>query len=251
MSAIVSDALGETAPDSFGDGADAERAPTRSLSVADRIRASILSGDFEPGARLHEVRLSERLGVSRTPVRSALQSLASEGLLEYAPNRGYSVRRFLTSEIVDAYEIRTMLESLAARLAAERGLSDEERAVIEGALADGDAILAKAELGEADRIGYGAVNFAFHDTIHAASRCRMLGDMIRLCQSVPQSSHRNVVSFEYLEVRRRHEDHHRIYDAILLRDAYRAEMLMREHVASVKTGLVRSISGRAPTRSRR
>ncbi|OYZ89211.1 MAG: hypothetical protein B7X99_20220 [Rhizobiales bacterium 17-65-6] len=67
---------------------------------------------------------------------------------------------------------------------------------------------------------------------------------------MPQSSHRNVVSFEYLEVRRRHEDHHRIYDAILLRDAYRAEMLMREHVASVKTGLVRSISGRAPSRRR-
>ncbi|MGU3492488.1 GntR family transcriptional regulator [Xanthobacteraceae bacterium A53D] len=224
---------------------------TRSLSITDRIRAAVLSGDLEPGSRLHEVRLSENLGVSRTPVRSALQSLASEGLLEYAPNRGYSVRRFHTSEIVDAYEIRAMLESLAARFAAERGLSDEERAAIERALEDGDRILAQDELGEEERIAYGAVNFVFHDTIHNASRCRMLGDMVRLCQSVPQSSHRNVVSFDHMDVRRRHDDHHRIYDAILLCDAYRAEMLMREHVASVKTSLVRALSGRpAPTARR-
>ncbi|GGF48326.1 GntR family transcriptional regulator [Azorhizobium oxalatiphilum] len=224
---------------------------TRSLSVTDRIRAAVLSGDLEPGARLHEVRLSETLGVSRTPVRSALQSLASEGLLEYAPNRGYSVRRFRTSEIVDAYEIRAMLESLAARFAAERGLSDEERATIERALEEGDQILAKEELGEEERIAYGAVNFVFHDTIHNAARCRMLGDMVRLCQSVPQSSHRNVVSFDHMDVRRRHDDHHRIYDAILLCDAYRAEMLMREHVASVKTSLVRALSGRPSPLPRR
>ena len=95
------------------ENAEGRQAATRSLSVTDRIRSAILSGDYAPGARLHEVRLSENLGVSRTPIRSALQSLASEGLLEYTPNRGYSVRQFRTSEIVDAYEIRAMLESLA------------------------------------------------------------------------------------------------------------------------------------------
>jgi len=225
--------------------------PTRSLSVTDRIRAQILAGELEPGARLHEVRLSAHLGVSRTPIRSALQMLASEGLLEYAPNRGYAVRRFKTSEIVDAYEIRAMLESLAARFAAERGLTDEERTTLERVLDEGDRLLEQEVLGEEERIAYSAVNFTFHDTIHNAARSRMLGDMIRLCHSVPQSSHRNVVSFEYQDVRRRHDDHHRIYDAILLCDAYRAEMLMREHVTSVKTSLVRALSGRpAPRRGR-
>lgn len=222
----------------------AERAPTRSLSVTDRIRAAILSGEVQPGARLHEIRLSERLGVSRTPVRAALQSLSSEGLLDYAPNRGYSVRQFATSEIVDAYEIRATLEALAARFAAERGLTDDEREVIERALTSGDELLAKPQLLDEDRIAYGSINFAFHDTIHGAARCRMLGDMIRHTQSVPQSSHRNVVAFERGDVRRRHDDHHRIYDAVLMREAHRAEVLMREHVASVKSGLVRMLSGR-------
>lgn len=231
--------------DDTSTASDSPRSVTRTLSVADRIRSAILSGEHAPGARLHEQRLCERLGVSRTPVRAALQALAGDGLLDHAPNRGYSVRRFDTSEIVDAYEIRAMLEALAARLAAERGFSHEQHEAIETALADGDALLAKQTLTEDDRIAYGAVNFVIHDTIHSAARSRMLTDMIRQCQSVPQSSHRNIISFEYMDVRRRHDDHHRLYDAILARDVYRAEMLMREHVASVKTSLIRALSGRS------
>jgi GntR family transcriptional regulator of vanillate catabolism len=69
--------------------------PTRSASVVETLRSAILSGEYNPGERLHEVRLTARLGVSRTPVRAALQTLASEGLLDYAPNRGYAVRTFL------------------------------------------------------------------------------------------------------------------------------------------------------------
>jgi GntR family transcriptional regulator of vanillate catabolism len=218
---------------------------TRALSVGDRIRAAILSGDVEPGLRLHEERLCRQLGVSRTPVRAALQALASEGLLDYAPNRGYSVRAFQTSEIVDAYEIRAMLEGLACRFAAERGLTVEERDVLERALVEGDALLAAPEFQVGDRIAYGAMNARFHDTIHAASRCRMLGDMVRLCHSVPQSSNRNVVAFEHYDVRRRHDDHHRIHDALVTRDAARAEALMREHVASVRAGLMRVLESRA------
>jgi GntR family transcriptional regulator of vanillate catabolism len=234
----MTDAFSETA----GSGG---KVRTRSLSVAGRIRTAILSGEIDAGARLHEVKLSDSLGVSRTPVRAALQALSSEGLLDYTPNRGYSVRQFQTSEIFDAYEIRSTLEALAARFAAERGLTDAERTIIEPALTAGDELLAKPQLQDEDRIAYGTINFAFHDAIHVAARCRMLCDMIRLCQSVPQSSHRNVVAFEHADVRRRHDDHHRIYDAILMRDSRRAEFLMREHVASVKSGLVRQLSGRA------
>ncbi|MDI3567532.1 GntR family transcriptional regulator [Bradyrhizobium sp. Arg816] len=61
---------------------------TRFESVLDAVRAPILAGEFEPGERLHEVKLTTLLGVSRTPVRAALQELASEGLLDYTPNRG-------------------------------------------------------------------------------------------------------------------------------------------------------------------
>jgi GntR family transcriptional regulator of vanillate catabolism len=68
--------------------------------------------------------------------------------------------------------------------------------------------------------------------------------MIRLCQQVPVSSPRNVVAFEQRDVRRRHDDHHRIYEAMVGREPWRAEMLMRDHVGSVKTSLVRSLAER-------
>jgi GntR family transcriptional regulator of vanillate catabolism len=69
--------------------------------------------------------------------------------------------------------------------------------------------------------------------------------MVYLCQQVPVSSPRNVVAFEEGDVRRRHDDHHRIFEAIIGREPWRAEMLMRDHVASVKSSLVRSLSSPA------
>src|ERR1700680_593288 len=113
------------------------RAGNRALSVMDQIRESILDGSVVTGERLNEVRLSRTLAVSRTPVRAALQALAGEGLLDYEPNRGFTVREFPLDAIIDAYEIRASLEGVAARFAAERGLSPDEKATIERSLRDG------------------------------------------------------------------------------------------------------------------
>ncbi len=217
-------------------------ASTRSESIIETLRSALLSGDFAQGERLHEVRLTEKLGVSRTPVRAALQKLASEGLLDYAPNRGYSVRTFPVGEIVSAYEVRAVLEGLAARLTAERGLSEQERATLEQTLRDGDALLSTELLTNEHRSAYSAMNATFHETIHSVAGSRILTDMIHLCQQMPVSSPRNVVAFEQRDVRRRHDDHHRIFEAILSREPWRAEMLMRDHVSSVKTSMVRSMS---------
>ena len=215
---------------------------TRSQSVIESLRSAVLSGEFAPGERLHEVPLTQRLTVSRTPVRAALQALASEGLLDYAPNRGYTVRQFPLSEVIGAYEVRSVLEGLAARLAAERGLTEADRVVLEKSLQDGDNLLSGRVLSQQDRPSYSAINVSFHETIHAAAGSRILGQMIQLCLQVPISSPRNVVAFEDRDVRRRHDDHHRIFEAIVGREPWRAEMLMRDHVGSVKASLIRSLS---------
>jgi GntR family transcriptional regulator, vanillate catabolism transcriptional regulator len=222
----------------------APRAGNRALSVTDQIRESILGGAMRGGERLNEVQLAKTLSVSRTPVRAALQALAGEGLLDYAPNRGFTVREFPLSFIVDAYDIRASLEGLAARFAAERGLNQEERAKIERSLASGDRLLERGAFEAGDLTSYRDINGDFHDTLLAAARNRMLSEMIRICHHVPVSSSRNVVAFEYHDVRRRHDDHHRIFEAVVAREAWRAEMLMREHVAGIKTSLVRALSER-------
>src|SRR6202051_3805511 len=130
------------------------RVSNRALSVMDQIRESILRGSVITGERLNEVRLSRTLSVSRTPVRAALQALAGEGLLDYAPNRGFSVREFPLDAIVDAYDIRASLEGLAARFAAERGLSPEERAMIERSLSAGDELLERGSFESGDLTTY-------------------------------------------------------------------------------------------------
>jgi GntR family transcriptional regulator, vanillate catabolism transcriptional regulator len=80
----------------------------------------LLSGEFEPGERISELPLVAKLGVSRTPIRLALDRLAHEGLLEVSPSGGFIVKEFTVDDIWDAIEMRGSLEGTAARLAAER-----------------------------------------------------------------------------------------------------------------------------------
>ena len=86
----------------------------------------LLRGDFQPGERLSELPLVARLGVSRTPIRLALDRLAHEGLLEASPTGGFVVRAFTIEDVWDAIETRGVLEGAAARLAAERLEHDSE-----------------------------------------------------------------------------------------------------------------------------
>ena len=80
-------------------------------------------GELPGGARIAELTLVEKLGVSRTPIRAALMRLEQEGLLHRLPGGGYAVRTFSETDVADAIELRGTMEGLAARLAAERGVA--------------------------------------------------------------------------------------------------------------------------------
>ena len=88
--------------------------------VVDVIREAILSGELEPGARLLQEDLAERLQVSSTPVREALRQLESEGILQSSPNRGVRVTEVDFGAVREIYQIRAELEALATRCAAPR-----------------------------------------------------------------------------------------------------------------------------------
>src|SRR5690606_12099784 len=142
-----------------------------------------LAGEFAPGERMYELELSEKLKVSRTPIREALKSLAGEGLLDHVPNRGYYVRAYSVDDIVEAYEIRAALEGLAARRAAQLGLAAEQRAIIEKALEDGEAFLKMGHFTAIDRVLYWEINAAFHSALLAGSPSLILLDMCSLSQT--------------------------------------------------------------------
>ena len=133
-------------------------APITVESLADRVyrrlRALILSGELPPGERLRQEALADGLGTSRTPLREALNRLASEGLIEFRPHRGAVVAQFSQRDIEADYEARLIVEPAAARLAAARRDTEVVRA-LEGAIAD-------ARRAGADVDAQFAANRAFH-----------------------------------------------------------------------------------------
>src|SRR5262249_8606983 len=98
----------------------------RAADVAYRsLREMILSGGVDAGSRLGEVELAETLGLSRTPVREALQRLGTEGLVEGLPHRGARVGRWTAADLEEIFELRAQLEPYGAARAARRGLAAE------------------------------------------------------------------------------------------------------------------------------
>src|SRR5579862_5067774 len=104
-------------------GRNRNRMRTQADVAASHLRDRIVKGEIKPGFHLQEVPLAEELGMSRTPIRAALGLLASEGLLDYVPKKGYVVRRLELASVMQVYAVRANLEGMAARLAAERGIN--------------------------------------------------------------------------------------------------------------------------------
>lgn len=233
------------------DPASPARHITLAQTVTERMRVAVLEGRFATGEKLNEELLSSMLEVSRTPVRAALHRLAAEGLLDYVPNRGYSVRTVNMEELNAMLDLRGVLEGLAARLAAERGMDEEQQAIFLEALAEGDRVLSKGCLLEEDRPVFSEVNSRIHGAILGAAGNRMLHDMIRICHNVPVSSHRNVMWHDQEWLRRSHDDHHRMFDAIQRGEGGRAESLMREHIHIVKLKRMARLESEGRSQSRR
>jgi len=201
-----------------------------SQNVTETLRDWILHGRFKPGERIEEVPISLSMGVSRTPVRAALATLVSEGLIDHQPKRGYQVRMFELSDILAAYEVRSVLEGLACRGAAQRGLSTDRIAILRRCLHEGDQILGKGRLDPEDHEPYQKVNVNLHNTLIDAACNPWLGRFAEQAHNIPYASDRIVLWEDHELILRSHGDHHRIVDAIVERDAARAEQLMREHV---------------------
>jgi DNA-binding GntR family transcriptional regulator len=151
--------------------------PIQAASVVslayERIRALILSGDVEPGTRLGQVDLAQRLGVSRTPVREALRELAAIDLIELRPRQGAVVASFTVTQLLHMFEVMAELESFCARLAARRMTAEERRRLAQVH----DDCRALAEQGEAH--AYYDANRRFHEVIYTGSHNSYLEETTR------------------------------------------------------------------------
>ncbi len=222
----------------------------RQQIVVDRLRELIMSGELAGGDRLLEIALSEKLQVSRTPIREALIILSEDGLVEYRPNRGYVVRTFTLDYIMDAYIIRETLEGVACRLAAEKGISEESYRKMEAVLGQADHILNEVGLKDEARAPLREINDQFHRFIVEAADNAVLGQALSSATNIPYSSSRVAHWYSQddpeglFQLRALHAQHHAILAAIRAGEGYRAETLMRGHIAGSAEGIRRRLERR-------
>jgi GntR family transcriptional regulator, vanillate catabolism transcriptional regulator len=206
-----------------------------------RLRELILSGEFQPGERVSELPLVERIGVSRTPLRLALATLEHEGLLTELPGGGYAVREFTTDDIRDAIELRGVLEGTAARFAAERGIAARE---VRSLRRINDAIAALLVRTDYESfVLYVELNEQFHARMLQLARSPMLERALEGIVSLPFAGPSAFVLTEAVLPESRailvmaHRHHEGLIEAIEHRQGARAESLAREHARIAITNL--------------
>lgn len=220
---------------------------SQTINALIALREQILNGELAPGERLLELSLVERLGVSRTPIRAALTRLAEEGLLEEMRGGGYAVREFTVRDIEDAIESRGSLEGMAARLAAERGVSPLALRKIKELLEQFDRLLEKTELESEDIERYFGLNELFHNQLIMLTESFVIEHALRRINALPFASANAFVmaqselgnAWKIFFVAQ--EQHKGIVEAIENREGTRAESLTREHarlsLSTLKTAL--------------
>lgn len=193
--------------------------------VLDILREAIVSGEMKPGQPLVEMELASRLGISRAPLREALQVLSLEGLVEITPYRGAIVRNLTRSDIEELYSLRTVLEEFALRRVMTAG-HPETVPTLQGHF---EGMLAAAADNDLRRVNY--IDRLFHDALIALSGHHLLEATWRtVSMRVRQvMALRNQRNSELAQVAYNHVP---IIEAIAAADVEEAVRLLRAHIAS-------------------
>ncbi|MFT4020590.1 MAG: GntR family transcriptional regulator [Acinetobacter sp.] len=207
-----------------------------------KLRKMIISRELEGGTRIAEIPTAEMLGVSRQPIRMAFRLLEQEGLLIKNSTRGYIVREISEQLVQDALEVRGVLEGLAAKTLAERGLNQDQKETLVHCICECEKLFAGNEMDDDKLEQYHHFNVIFHNTIIQGAQNVALTQALAKNNQLPLAS-AQAITFdqthalsEYRRLHYAHLQHCSIYDALLNRQAGRAEALMREHSSVVILG---------------
>ncbi len=209
------------------------RAPLH-VQVAERLRMLIDAGELEPGSRLNEIELCSDMGVSRTPLREAIRSLATEGLIELQPNRGATVSVVSGEDVAEILPIMASLEGLGGRLAATNMKYEKILQIrkIHNQMIDYYRKRAAA--------GYFETNRLIHELITEGSGNQTLVDTInnlsakvrraRFSAHMTEESWAKAVS-----------EHEEMIDALEARDSVRLEALLIQHIETKRITIIRTL----------
>ncbi len=196
--------------------------PLREI-VSDALRQAIRDGILPPGERLMEIPLAEELGVSRTPIREAIRILEQEGLIVMIPRRGTYVADMSLKDVTEVFELRSILEELAAELAAER-ITNEEIEALEQHLVEIGNYMNENNLDNVVQ-----ADILFHEILYKASRNDRLVEMINNLRE--QTLRFRTLSMSQTgRLAKTWDEHRQLVEAISDRDVERARQIARIHM---------------------
>jgi DNA-binding GntR family transcriptional regulator len=203
----------------------------KAVGVVEALKEALRAGDLSPGQRLVEAELADGFGVGRGVVREALRHLAAEGLVVIEANRGASIRRLSAQDLAHIYDIRALLEGLAARDVAEQG--DDGR--VAALWNEMEEAAARVDVGR-----YISLNGRFHELLIAASANPFLAEATARLR-IPVMRYQFKVLMDPDALRHSHADHAAIVTAIAKRDPAGAEAAMRRHIDASRQYVIGAI----------
>ncbi len=199
--------------------------------VFDYLKNAIIDQTIEQGQRLVESKISDMLGISRTPLREALHKLEREDWIEKTPSGGYMVVTLTKNDIEHTFGIRSVLEAYAARLAAENH-TDKDLLPLEKKMKEYQNCLEKEDSDKLQKI-----NTEFHDLLYSLSNSPKLIKMINQLRA-QISRFRQIILKQTAFAHESNEDHIKMLDAIKKRDGDAVERLVRDHINKGKTAVL-------------
>lgn len=204
------------------------------INVYNRLRDDILNQIYQAGESLTESRITQDLGVSRTPVREAFAQLQKDGLVDSIPNKGVIVRGLSLLDIQDMYDMRACIEGIAAKRACEE-MTEENLVLLQDALKKEEICTQ-----EKDYHGFQTSDFDFHNAIIKSSNSRIFENLlISMLQYTRIARTRSLSSGS--RAKQVLEEHDAIYDAIKKRDPALAKKRMELHVINAKESFTKTL----------
>lgn len=202
--------------------------------VFNTLRNAILKGELEPGEKLMEKKLSEKLGVSRTPIREAIRKLELEGLVVMTPRKSAEVARITEEDLTDVLEVRRVLESLAIDLACNN-ITKDIIAELEANLVNFKAAVKKNDITE-----IAVTDVEFHETIYKATGNKRL---IQILNNLREQMYR--YRLEYIKDRQTRDnlvvEHEWIIDALKKKDKEKGRKAILNHIENQQATILENI----------
>jgi DNA-binding GntR family transcriptional regulator len=196
--------------------------------LASYLRGEIYSGRLRPGERLYEVEICKRLNVSRAPLREAILTLRTDGLVDVRPNRGATVTRFEDDDIREVFVLRQLIEPLGARAAAER----QDRDMLPGVERALDEL--RFVVGRGDPLQVALAHASLHRSIAQASGLPRLASFVDALCTQMLASHGTGYATDQEATDSLLPDHEPIVTAVVAGKSKEAERLMRSHFKPVE-----------------